>query len=377
MRTKELVGRAGQEVAAQLPHVNRAVRRILHGVDIAECARLSRPANDRRDVVDRSGGVRGVAHGHHLRAWTNLGAQVVHVERAGLGQDARDADDGATFLGQRQPGVHVGGVVERRHHDLVARRQGAANGTAQREGQCGHVGTEDDLARIGGVQEVGCRGVGAVECGVGPRAREEGAVGVGVLRAQIVDDAVDAVLRDLRAARIVQIDDGTSALLHRQRREVRADGGGVERRGGRGGRGHGGGSRRRGDGRAVGHRKAPSSRRVTPQRDGPAGRPGESARPSLYGIWRVAGLRRVSILQVLPPGSRVWSVADERDYPIRLVAWPFPRPTKRGCTRRCSACIPVKLRVGLRSGRLVTRPGWPWRSPGPCRRRRPSGPCWP
>jgi hypothetical protein len=70
----------------------------------------------------------------------------------------------------------------------------------------GHVVAENDLLRAGGVQEVGHRGVGLVQDGIGFSAGLERAFMIGVALQQIALDAFGRLPGDLRPAGVVEED---------------------------------------------------------------------------------------------------------------------------------------------------------------------------
>jgi hypothetical protein len=115
-------------------------------------------------------------------------------------------------------------VVQASDHDLVAGAQQPADDTAELEGQCGHVGAEDDLIRGSCVQEIRHRLVGGREHGDRLLAGPERAMGVGVAACQIAAHSVDHGLRHLGAAGAVEVD-GWMARIHQGKgRKLRAKG---------------------------------------------------------------------------------------------------------------------------------------------------------
>ena len=97
-------------------------------------------------------------------------------------------------------------MVHSRHHDLITGSERASQGAGhvQREGR--HVVAKDDLVRGAGVEEVGHGQPGLVQHLIGLTAGFKGALVVRIALQQIALDAVQALLRDLSAARIVQED---------------------------------------------------------------------------------------------------------------------------------------------------------------------------
>ena len=119
-------------------------------------------------------------------------------------------------------------MVERRDDDLVARAERRPDAPTDVEGQARHVLAELDLVRARGAQEVGDRGVGLIDDGVGQLARRERATGVGVAVAVVGDDGVDDALRDLGPAGPVEEDDRAAVLLTGECREFRPEGIDIE-----------------------------------------------------------------------------------------------------------------------------------------------------
>ena len=114
-----LYGEQIEHVGADGRHVDRAVRRVVHGVDPGERAGLVRELDDARGVDERADGVRGPREGDDARPRRELPCEVVVVERAVL-LDLREADDDAEVALELEPGSDVRVVVEPRDDDLVA-----------------------------------------------------------------------------------------------------------------------------------------------------------------------------------------------------------------------------------------------------------------
>src|SRR5579862_4808094 len=117
--------------------------------------------------------------------------------------------NGYTFFFERQPGRHVGIVVEAGDQDFVAGAEVAANSAGHGVGERGHVWAKDDFVGRA-VEEVGHGGAGFGDHGVGVAAGGIGSAGVGVVAAQVVRDGVDDALRDLRSSGAVEEDGGMS-----------------------------------------------------------------------------------------------------------------------------------------------------------------------
>ena len=121
VRPVELVGRAGQQIAAEGGHVNEHVRRIVHRIDeqqpSARVDEIARAAH----VGDRAKRVRGGADRHQPGARADEPFEIAPVELPGPGDHARCADGHAAIASQRLPGRHVGVMIELRDNDFVAR----------------------------------------------------------------------------------------------------------------------------------------------------------------------------------------------------------------------------------------------------------------
>ena len=222
MRAEELVGRADEEVAPERRDVDRAVRRVVDGVDVGERARLAAERGEPGDVVDRPGAVRGPAERGDTRSPGELRGEVVDVDDARLRVDAGLADGDAAVARRQHPGGDVGVVVEARHEDLVAGTERAAEDPRGVQGEGRHVGAEDDLGAGRCSEER--RGLGArlLEHGVAGLRGHERPAEVGVLVAVVgLDGLVDRPVH-LRAAGVVEED--TVAV---DRREAGADRGDV------------------------------------------------------------------------------------------------------------------------------------------------------
>ena len=110
VRAEELVGRASKKIAANRLDVQRAMGRVVYGVDEAHGAGRVRRFGDRLNIVDRAGGVGSVANGNELGSIREQAVEVRKIERAILGMEVGDANDGSSFL-ERAPGRDVGVVV--------------------------------------------------------------------------------------------------------------------------------------------------------------------------------------------------------------------------------------------------------------------------
>jgi len=118
-------------------------------------------------------------------------------------------------------------VVEMSEQDFIAGTEFAADGTADGEGQRGHIGAEDYFVLIAS-EKIRHGGACTGNDGVSAAAGGIGAAGVGVGVRQIFGDGVDHALRYLSAARAVEEDGGLAVKRLRQRWELRADPGEIE-----------------------------------------------------------------------------------------------------------------------------------------------------
>ena len=226
MRPEELVRRAEQHVRAGGRDVDRAVRRVMDGVDPGERPRLVRERGDPGHVLHGPDPVRGPRERDHARPVGEPAAKVVQVERRVV-VDVDELDAHADVVAELEPRRHVRVVVELRHEDLVAGPQLARQRPREGEVQRRHVGAEGHLLLVA-AQEVGGREPGVRDERVGGAARREGAAGVRVRLPEVRRDRVDDLVRDLRPAGAVEERERPV-----ERGVARADGLDVER-----GRGH-------------------------------------------------------------------------------------------------------------------------------------------
>ena len=182
VRPEELVGRAGEEVGADRLDVDRQVRRGVDGVHERQAARLVGPVDELGDRVDGPDRVGRPAERDQLRALVEDGVEGLDVERDVVGADVHGPDDEPAVRGGAPPRPHVRLVVQRRHHDRVARLQRGGDGARQvhREGR--HVRAELDLRGIRGVEQVREGRVRVLHDRVAAAGGQERAVVVGVRR---------------------------------------------------------------------------------------------------------------------------------------------------------------------------------------------------
>jgi hypothetical protein len=223
VRPEELVRRAEEHVDVPRRDVDRPVRPVVDGVAPRERAGTVRELDDPRDVRLRPDGVRRDREGDHARPLRELRLEVAEVEREVV-VHAREADDDAEILGERQPRRHVRVVVEPRAEDLVAHAQVAAERTGEQEVERGHALPEGDLVRMAGEEAAG-RGPRVLDQLHRPDARLVRRADVRVVLAQVARDRVDHLVRALRPAGAVE--EGQLAV---ERGEAGADGVDVQQR---------------------------------------------------------------------------------------------------------------------------------------------------
>ena len=121
VRPVELVGGAGQEVAAPGLDVDELVGREMDGIDERQRIGLVRHGDGPGDVVDRPERIGRGPDRQELGAMLAQAAvQVIPVELAGLGDHPGLADDDAALALEGPPGVDVGVMVELGDDDRVA-----------------------------------------------------------------------------------------------------------------------------------------------------------------------------------------------------------------------------------------------------------------
>ena len=227
VRPEELVGRAEEHVDVPAGGVDRAVRAVVDGVRPRERAGAVRELDDPRHVRSRADGVRRDRERDDARPLGELRLEVVEVEREVV-VHAREADDDAEVLGEREPRGDVGVVVEPGAEDLVARLQRAPERAGEQEVERGHARPERDLVRVA-LQEAAGGRMRSLDQLDGADARLVGRADVRVVLAQVARDRVDHLVRALGAARPVE--EGQPAVerrvagpnrLHIQHRDAHA-----------------------------------------------------------------------------------------------------------------------------------------------------------
>jgi hypothetical protein len=218
VRSEELVGRAQQDVDAELGAIRVAVRRVVHPVRPCERARVVRELRDAARVGDRPDRVRGQREGDDTRPVGEQRRQRVDVERRVGVVDRRALDDEAVILGDAQPRRDVRVVVEVGDDDLVAGLRRARDGVRELEVQRRHVRAERDLLRRAAGQLGGGAPCLGDELDRVERCRERTAV-VGGAAAQVPGHRLDDLLGRLRAARPVE-EGGVAGEGGKQRADV-------------------------------------------------------------------------------------------------------------------------------------------------------------
>ena len=146
VRTAELVRRADQHVDTGLGDVDRAVRRVVDGVDPRERPCRVGELRDARHVRQRPYGVRRPRERDDARPLAELSLEVGEVERAVVA-DVGEPHDEVVVAGELEPRRGVRVVVEPRHDDLVARAPLAGRRPGEGEVERRHVRAEHDLLR--------------------------------------------------------------------------------------------------------------------------------------------------------------------------------------------------------------------------------------
>jgi hypothetical protein len=204
VRPEPLVGRAGDDVAAERHEVEPEVRGGVHRVDVHARARRVRRGDDALEVGDGPDRVRRRGDGDPARALGQhrLDGPRGELERARL--RIGEAHGRAGALGGDDPRPHVGVVVEPRADDLVARRPLLRRGGGEAHGQRRHARPEDDAVGLGTEQRRD-RDARRLDELVGLVGGGERAVAVGaVAGAHPLGHRVDRDVDHLRSRRSVQ-----------------------------------------------------------------------------------------------------------------------------------------------------------------------------
>ncbi len=202
VRPEELVRRAEQDVDVPARDVDPPVRPVVDRVRPRKRAGAVRELDDPGDVGRRPDRVRRDRERDHARPPGELRLEVAQVERE-VFVNAREADDDAEVLLERQPRRHVGVVIEPGADDLVAGLELPAERAREQEVQRGHALAEGDLVGMAREEAARCRARPLDQLD-GPDARPVRRADVRVVLAQVARDRVDHVVRALRPTRPVE-----------------------------------------------------------------------------------------------------------------------------------------------------------------------------
>src|SRR5690606_8733913 len=111
-------------------------------------------------------------------------------------------------------------MIQASQHNLIPRSPGPGQGAAEGHRQAGHVLPKDDLVRGGCIVEVGYGLPRFLHHFVGIVAAGKGAAQVAAALLQIVADGIDNLLRCLRAAWAIQVEDRGAVYLSFQCRKM-------------------------------------------------------------------------------------------------------------------------------------------------------------
>ena len=162
VRAKDLIRGTGQEIAAERRHLDLAVRRELHGVDINQRARRLGDRGKLGDRIDRSRQIARMGQGHQACAFVDQGAQVVRLDPPAVAIEPQPAHRGALVPRLAQPGRDIPLVVHAGDDDLVARAPVMADGAGDVKRQRGHRLTQHDLPAVRRSQQIGHGVMGGV-----------------------------------------------------------------------------------------------------------------------------------------------------------------------------------------------------------------------
>ena len=143
MRPVELVGTAGQKIAAPVLHIHQCMRCIGHGIHEAECAHCFGQGYGTLHIVDRAQRIGCCTYGYHLRTRGHSPLEIVPVQFASCRVQPHRTQHQTAILGDGLPRPAVGVVVQVRHHNLVACLQTTPDGACQVERERGHVRAEN------------------------------------------------------------------------------------------------------------------------------------------------------------------------------------------------------------------------------------------
>ena len=180
MRPVELVGTAGQQIAAPVLHIHQCMRCIGHGIHEAECAHCFGQGHGTLHIVDRAQRIGCCTYGYHLRPRGHLPLEIIPVQFAGCRVQPHRTQQEPAVLGDGLPRPAIGVMVQVRHHNLVAGLQTTPDGPCQVERERGHVGAEDYFVWRA-VQEVRKRTACSKNDGVRLHAGGESPMRIGVV----------------------------------------------------------------------------------------------------------------------------------------------------------------------------------------------------
>ena len=205
VRAEEFVRGADEKVAIERAHVDWAVRRVMHGIDVGHGSHPMRHANNLFYVVDGSHRIRGVANGYQLGAAGDFPRQVIHVQGAVLIMNLGHPDRDASFL-ESQPGRIVGAMIEPSDYDLIA---GFSSRPIDRlMAKVSEVMFAPKTTSSGSQARKSAMATRAPASIASVRWLVAKAPSVlALLRPQIIRDCVDHALRNLRPAGAVEIND--------------------------------------------------------------------------------------------------------------------------------------------------------------------------
>jgi hypothetical protein len=225
VRAEPLVGGRHQEITSDGLHVDRHVRGGLDRIHKADRTGGTRLAADGGDIIDGAGAVGRVAYRHDLRfAAQHLVERVIGKFKR-LGVEVEPLDGGTGVRCHVHPRCHVGVMVHPGQHDFVAFRNAQRLLQVARHGQRhgGHVGAEHDVRRRRRIVELCRRNARMVDQFLCLLRGDEIAAQIGVLLDHRLCGAVNHLLWNLRAGRVVKVDPRVSIIGQREGWKLGAD----------------------------------------------------------------------------------------------------------------------------------------------------------
>ena len=216
----------GKKVATHRADIEWQVAGALGGVDEREGADLFRRGAEFGRGIDDTEGVGNVDEREDLHLGRKHLGQLHKVEQAGVARDnGQVAELGAGAAREQLPRHHVAVVLHLGKQDDVALLEVfVAPRIGDEVDAVGRAGGEDNLARLGGVEEFrGAFTGGFVAEGGAHRERVDATVDVGVVLPVIVRERVDDALRFLRRGGVVEIDERVPVDLLAKDGEISAD----------------------------------------------------------------------------------------------------------------------------------------------------------